>query len=177
MCELPERSEQMTFANYNVYPQVREAHDAAVMIAKNELDWLTLIGNVDCGKTHLAVAICREWITQGKPAKYAYVPLLLDELRQGIGQTGSEAYTYRFNVYCSIPLLVLDDYGTQKASEWAQERLDTIVDYRYMHKLPLVVTSNLRITEMPDRIASRLQRYENGVVIGIDTREYRLRAK
>ena len=41
-----------------------------------------------------------------------------------------------------MPLLVLDDLGVEKSSDWVQEKLDTIVDYRYFRGLPLVVTTN-----------------------------------
>jgi DNA replication protein DnaC len=177
MCDLPPKSEQLTFKSYEVYPEVKDAYTAAVRMVRPDgnLEWLTLIGGVDCGKTHLAVAICRVWIAQGKAAKYAYVPIMLDELRSGMGADGVNSYDYRFNVYCSVPLLVLDDLGVQSSKPWVQEKLDTIVDYRYMNQLPLVVTSNLTLKEMPERIASRLQRYGKSLVVDITAKEYRLR--
>jgi len=146
------------------------------MLPGGGLNWLTLLGSVDLGKTHLAAAICRGWLDQGKPTKYAYVPLLLDELRAGIGKDADslEGYEYRFKMFCTIPLLWLDDLGTENNTPWAQERLDTIIDYRHIHNLALVVTSNLHINQLPVRIASRLQRHPNSKVIGIDAEEYRL---
>jgi len=176
MCELPVASEDMTLANFIVYEELKEAFECAEAIANGSgPDWLVLSGGIDCGKTHLAVALCRHWISRGKPAKYAYVPLLLHELREGYDHEGDESFTYRFNVYCSVPMLVLDDLGAEHTTPWAQEKLDTIIDYRLMHALPLVITTNLMIEELPPRISSRVQRHRHAHLIGIDAPEFRLR--
>ena len=42
-----------------------------------------------------------------------------------------------------MPLLIMDDFGTQNATAWAQEKLFQILNYRYINRLPLVVTTNL----------------------------------
>ena len=51
---------------------------------------------------------------------------------------------------------MLDDFGTQNATAWAQEKLFQIVNYRYINHLPLVVTTNLALDEIEARIRSRL---------------------
>ncbi|HPS41710.1 MAG TPA: ATP-binding protein, partial [Anaerolineaceae bacterium] len=56
-----------------------------------------------------------------------------------------------------VGLLVLDDLGSQNSTKWAAEKLFQIVDYRYSRKLPSVVTTNLEIEDLDDRIRSRLQ--------------------
>ena len=177
MCELPPATENMTFENYKVFPGLEEACEAARAIAYGNLKWLTLLSEVDRGKTHLAIAICREWLRQGKSAKYAFVPLLLDELRAGFDGKGGNSYQSRFEFFCNVNLLVLDDLGVERASDWAMEKLETIVDYRYIHKLPLVVTTNIALDNYSERIASRLKRSEDSKVVVIKATEYRLRRK
>ena len=59
-------------------------------------------------------------------------------------------------------LLVLDDFGTQNATGWAQEKLFQIVNYRYINKLSTVVTTNLALDEIEARIRSRLADPESG---------------
>jgi DNA replication protein DnaC len=177
LCALPGGTEDMTFKNFKEYPDIKKAITAAHDIAKRKVKWLALLGGVDLGKTHLAIAICREWLAGGLPARYAYVPILLDELRRGFSNTGELSYESQFKFFCTVELLVLDDLGTESATPWVQEKLDTIVDYRLVHKLPLVITSNLAINELPIRIASRLQRFGEGRVVVLDGQEYRLRGK
>jgi len=171
-CELPEASEHMTFENFHVHPGLEEAYQAALAIAEEtaEFNWLTLNSDSDRGKTHLLIAVCRHRLRQEKPARYAYVPLLLDELRRGFREGGDLSYEARFDFFLNVPLLALDDLGTEHRTPWVQERIDTILDYRLMHGLALVVTTNLPIDELPFRIASRLQR--KGRVVVIDAPAY-----
>jgi DNA replication protein DnaC len=175
-CQLPDDSEGMTFESFRTSPQLKEAFDAAKAVAAGDIMWLTLLSKVDRGKTHLAVAICRDRLARGEPAKYAYVPLLLDELRAGYND---ESYQARMQQFLDVSLLVLDDLGvTKKPSDWAMEKLNTIIDYRYINGKDLVVTMNCPVNAIPGddegRIGSRLQRVRNGRVIAMEAPEYRL---
>ena len=162
-CELPPASEGMRFDTFRVQPHLQEAYGAALDVVSGELKWLTLTGRTNQGKTHLAVAICHEWLGSGKSARYAYVPLLLDELRRGFDK--GDNYDRRFEMFLNVPLLVLDDLGTENSTPWVQEKLDTIVDYRLMHELALVVTANLSLSQLSPRIASRLMRHGQVVAV------------
>ncbi len=173
-CELPPATENMTLASFETTPALKEAFDCARNLAEEEGDikWLTLIGRAALGKTHLAVAICRRWLERGKPARYAYVPLLLEELRRGFGESGDRSYETRFDRFLNVPLLVLDDLGAEHSTSWVQEKLDTIIDYRLMNGLYLIVTSNLPIDMLPLRIESRLKRAPGAKVVFIKAPEF-----
>lgn len=160
----------MTFELYQPRPAATYAWHAAQAVAYAEQKWLTIMGGVNRGKTHLAVAICRRWLQRGKLARYAYVPLLLDELRRGFGATGENSYEARWDMFLRVPLLVLDDLGAENPTPWVQERLDTLLDARLMAGLSLVVTTNLNLDEIPERIRSRLQR--GGEIVAIEGPEY-----
>jgi DNA replication protein DnaC len=135
---------------------------------------LYLTGQVGTGKTHTAwaavAAWCRatetephdggrneEWLGGGRfgpTVVFTRMTDLLDDLRPG------EDGRRRVRDCQSARLLVLDDIGAEKASEWTQERLYSIVDHRYANCLPLIVTSNLPPAKLEDqageRTASRL---------------------
>ena len=174
-CELPAVTAHMTFENFKPSPQLQKAYDLAVQVANGvgEISWLTLTAGADRGKTHLAVAICRRWLQKGRLARYAFVPLLLEELRRGFREEGDRSYEARFDRFLNVPLLVLDDLGAEYKTPWVQEKLDTIIDYRLMHDLPLVVTTNTPVGELPFRIASRLMRSSGSRVVFIDAPEFR----
>ncbi|MBA7617650.1 hypothetical protein ES703_24966 [subsurface metagenome] len=174
-CELPAGTAHMTFENFRVSPRLREAYDLAVQAAEETsgIAWLTMMAGTDRGKTHLAIAICRRWLQRGKPARYAYVPLLLEELRRGFREEGDRSYEARFDRFLNVPLLVLDDLGTENRTDWVQEKLDTIIDYRLVQGLPLVATTNTPLDELPFRIASRLKRAPGSRVAVIDAPEFR----
>jgi DNA replication protein DnaC len=174
LCELPVETENLTFENFQVYGGVKEAYDKALLVADGKLKWLTLSSEVDHGKTHLAIAICRRWLAQGRTAKYAFVPLLLDELKAGFQSGGENSYQNRFDFFCKVNLLVLDDLGVEKKTDWSLEKLETLVDYRYINKLPLVVTTNKNLDDYSPRIGSRLKRFEDGKIVVIKSPQYRL---
>jgi DNA replication protein DnaC len=180
LCQLPAGTEDWIFEKFDYSGPLREAYEAALELAEERgIKWLTLVGPVDTGKSHLAVAICRRWLARGKPARYVLVPLMLEELRAGYQVEGE--YDRRLEFLLKVPLLVLDDLGTQKPTEWAVEKLMQVIDYRYVNALPLVVTTNKPLDNLPGdsvhRIGSRLLRATFGKVVTINAQEYRLRKK
>jgi len=105
------------------------------------------------------------------------VPLMLEELRSSYNREGE--YDRLMDFLLTVPLLVLDDLGTQKPTEWAVEKLMQIVDYRYVNGLHMVVTTNRSLDDLPGdterRIGSRLLRARFARVVYIDAPEYRIR--
>lgn len=175
-CEFPPMVEDMTFSNFEEYTAVRTALSLANAMADNpgKLAWLTLMGENGVGKTHLAVAVCKAWVTAGIPARYAYVPLLLDELREGFKETGDDSYYARFQYFCTVPLLLLDDIGAESSTAWVQEKLETLINYRLMYKLSLLLTTNKPIEKLSDKISSRLLRLKEANIVNIDAEDYML---
>jgi len=179
-CSLPPFAEGLSFGSFEQYNEVQEAYRVAQIMADkpDALRWLGLIGRNGNGKTHLAVSVCRAWIEAGIPARYTLVSLLLDELREGFRHEDAEhSYEGKFRYYCNIPLLLLDDFGIESKTAWVQEKLDTLIDYRLMNNLSLIVTSNLTLDEMPDRIRSRLMRHPKGIIVGMSADDYSIRKK
>lgn len=155
LCRLPAATENRTFETFRVRPGLEEAYQAALDVAEGRLKWLTLCGGVDCGKSHLAIAIVRKWLERELPARFLVVPQLLDDLRRGYDADAAMTYEQEFHVFKNVDLLVLDDLGMERTTSWAQEKLDTLVDYRYLNQLSLVVTTNVGMDEISPRIASR----------------------
>jgi DNA replication protein DnaC len=135
---------------------LREAYEVARAYAEDPNGWLVLLGGYGCGKTHLAAAIANEQIARGRIALFIVVPDLLDYLRATYSPHSSATYDERFEQVRSAPLLILDDLGTQSSTEWAEEKLYQIFNYRYNARLPTVVTSNQELEAIDIRIRSRL---------------------
>jgi DNA replication protein DnaC len=174
LCRLPRGTEDRTFENFKMRPGLKEAYQAARAIAEGKLLWLTLLGGVDSGKTHLAISICRYWLERDKPARFAAAPEFLDELRRGYQPNADMSYDEEFYFYKNVDLLVLDDLGMESSTPWAQEKLDMLIKYREENALPLVVTTQVTMAQISSRIASRLQRVPFGKVVNIEAIEYRL---
>jgi len=174
LCRLPQGTDNRTFESFKVRPGLNEAYRLAMDVAQGKLKWLTLMGDVDTGKSHLAISIARKWLENGRPARYVAVPKLLDELRRGYHPDADMSYDQEFYFYENVDLLVLDDLGMESSTPWAQEKLDMLVNSRYENAMPLVVTTNLGLHQISPRIASRLQRATFGRVVNIRASEFRI---
>jgi DNA replication protein DnaC len=134
--------------------------------------WLFIEGPYGSGKTHLAAAVANTAVGLGIPTLFLTVPDLLDTLRFSYDDPEA-TFEGRFEEIRNISLLVLDDFGTQNATSWAQEKLFQIINYRYINQLPLVVTTNLALEEIEGRISSRLQDPELVTRVEIVAPDYR----
>jgi DNA replication protein DnaC len=65
------------------------------------------------------------------------------------------SYDKFFESVKNAPLLVLDDFGKQTTTPWAQEKLYQVINYRYNAKLPTVITTNCATDELDAPILSR----------------------
>ncbi|HEY2981252.1 MAG TPA: ATP-binding protein, partial [Anaerolineales bacterium] len=148
------------------------AYNHAQHYAQNLNGWLLLQGGYGCGKTHLAAAIANFAVAMGVPTLFLTVPDLLDMLRFSFDSEDT-TFEQRFDEIRNASLLVLDDFGTQNATPWAQEKLFQIVNYRYINKLSLVVTTNLLLDEIEPRLRSRLGDPELVSAVRVSAPDYR----
>jgi DNA replication protein DnaC len=148
------------------------AFNQAHHYAKSLNGWILLQGGYGCGKTHLAAAIANFAVGVGVPTLFLTVPDLLDMLRFSYDSEDT-TFEQRFNEIRNASLLVLDDFGTQNATAWAQEKLFQIINYRYINKLSLVVTTNLSLDEIDARIRSRVTDPQLVSIVRINAPDYR----
>ena len=130
---------------------------------------LYLAGQVGTGKTHTAWMAVAAWCMatgtfprdEGRQDDvhggarirptviFTRMTDLLDDLRPG------DSARQRVRDCQLADLLVLDDIGAEKASEWTQERLYSVIDHRYAGCMPLIVTSNLPPVKLADQTGAR----------------------
>lgn len=134
---------------------LKEAFRLAQEFARAPEGWLVFQGDNGCGKTHLAAAIVNYRYQNKKPALFIVVPDFLDHLRSTFSPESKISYDELFESVKNAPLLVLDDFGRQTTTLWAQEKLYQVINYRYNAQLPTVITTNCSTDEMDSPIASR----------------------
>jgi DNA replication protein DnaC len=101
-------------------------------------------GPYGVGKTHLAVAILKAVIRKcGAKGYFFETPDLLRQVRHTYNNRVDETEMGVLAPVLSAELLVLDDLGTEKTSEWVQETLGLVVNTRYNARRPTILTSNL----------------------------------
>jgi DNA replication protein DnaC len=153
--------------------QLHQAFNLAVEFARSPEGWLIFQGVNGCGKTHLAAAIANYQLAQGKPVLFVVVPELLDHLRSTFSPDSKISYDEFFEKLKETPLLILDDFGEQSTTPWAQEKLYQLINYRYNARLPMVVTTCLSLEEIEPRISSRMVDPKLSVVFNIMAPDYR----
>ncbi len=139
---------------------LRQAFTVAQAYAELPSKWLIFIGPHGVGKTHLAAAIANYRVQHGySRVLFISVADLLDHLRATYSPTSAVNYDQRFEEIKTVPLLILDGLGVQNTTAWAREKLYQLLDYRYVTKLPTVITMNKTLEEMEDedpQLGSRL---------------------
>jgi DNA replication protein DnaC len=152
---------------------LRQAFNLAVEFARLPEGWLIFQGINGCGKTHLAAAIANYRLAQGKPVLFVVVPDLLDHLRSTFSPDSKISYDEFSDKLKETPLLILDDFGEQSITPWAQEKLYQLINYRYNARLPIVVTTCLSLDEIETRISSRMVDPRISLVFNITAPDYR----
>ena len=156
---------------------LQRAYKLARSYAEKPEGWLLLMGNYGTGKTHLAAAIANLQRDRGAEVMFLTVPDLLDYLRMAYNPGVQVNFDQRFDAVKNVPLLVMDDMGVESASPWAKEKLFQLLDYRYVSRLPTVITTAKKLEELNERVATRLMDERRCFIYAITARSYAMRRK
>lgn len=176
-----ERFRSRSFATFRATPATKPAVDlcrrfCAAIKRDPKVPGLLLKGSYGTGKTHLAVSILRETAEAGIPGMFVVVPDLIAKMLASFdakdGKAGDLVETAK-----SVPLLVLDDLGAENPKPWVVELIYVLINHRYEHMLPTIITTNYDGKQLDAvfgrRIVSRLA--EMTVPVNIRAEDYRMR--
>ncbi len=104
---------------------------------------LLLYGPVGIGKSYYAACIANSLLEREIPVKMTNFTRIIYEMQSSF--EGRQEYLDRLNRY---NLLILDDLGCERESEYMQEQVYNIIDGRYRTKLPMIVTTNIDMEEI-----------------------------
>jgi len=136
---------------YNLKLCLRYANHFDEMLAKNQ--GLLFYGGVGTGKTFAAACIANHLLNQRIPVIMTSFVKLMESM-QGFSEDDS-ALIARLN---RAKLLIIDDLGAERSTDYALEKVYDIVDSRYRAKLPIILTTNLSMTELKESTDIRYTR-------------------
>lgn len=163
--DLGERYKNATLENF----EARKGSDACKMFAeilvKEFEEWkeqaLVFWGQVGNGKTHLAAAIANALKSKGCIVIFIKMTELLDLIKSTFGKDkkGNRVTDYskediiKALMLCDV--LILDDIGAEKITDWVEDEVFKIIDGRYVRKKKIIATSNLEPQKLKEHIQDR----------------------
>lgn len=145
---------------HHLTPGLELAHAALKQVTAGELNGVYLYGGPGTGKTWIS-GRWTLWMRQDlKAARWASVSRYLGELRDAVRDSDPLALSRAKHSIETAEILVLDDLGAERVTDFAREAMTELIDYRWANQLPYVGTSNLYhdalIEHIGDRAVSRL---------------------
>lgn len=180
---IPDRFKSRGFYNFDKKRNIK-GFEACRLYAKTFVDRLQdgkglfITGTVGTGKTHLAVAVIDHIARILKRKRYFNIAFtsavgLLSEIRYSY-ETKDTENTIKFYENCD--LLVIDDLGIEKSTDWTHELFYQIIDSRYSNLKPVIITTNLTDEEIKAKLSERIisRVYEMCQGIKLTGKDYRL---
>lgn len=181
-----EKSLAQSFANYSLdwdstgVEIRRKLLTACKQFAAAPKGFLVVYGSYGCGKSHLCAAIYNEIVGRNKPIIFISMLDLMRSLKALFNDKNEDAeretYEHRLSIYQKIDVLILDDIGAGRMTEFDESVLTELVDYRYRNQLPTVFVSNLDMTDRRSfnpRLVERWNEVGMSTIIGITAPSYR----
>ncbi|CAB3783315.1 ATP-binding protein [Pararobbsia alpina] len=175
---IPSRFDGCTFDNYVTDTEGKRAALTAVRNFVEALDsrldpsskepfWLAMHGKVGTGKSHLCVAAINAVIEKHSPM-YMEVPRIVQRVSATWRRDSSESESDVVRNLTTVGLLVIDEIGVQRGTEFEQTIMTDILNARYSNHMPTILATNYNKPNLDavlgDRIADRLREVGKRVI-------------
>jgi len=143
---------QLNIYNSDAFNLCKKYSENFDSIKKTKKNGIFLAGPCGVGKSHLAYSIANSLINKGQSVISMTMIDLLMHIRRSYDSSGQKSESDILKVYEDCTLLVIDDLGKEKPTEWTLSMIYTIIDRRYNSYKPVIVTTNYSAGELIDRL-------------------------
>ena len=149
--------QNMSFENFNINSE----NEMAVKVSKDYIDkcitkienkGLIITGESGVGKTHLVASIANKLIENDKIVLMGRLTTLLDMIKETF-RDNTKSENELIELYSNVDMIIIDDLGTEKISQWALEKLYTIVQNRCENRLPIIITTRFNKEGLTERFS------------------------
>lgn len=130
----------------------RKDERGRVVEPAKERNGLFITGSFGTGKTHLAAAIANQIINDGTPVICMTMIDLLARIKQTFDRSDGATEAEVMKIYEDIPLLIIDDLGSEQPTEWGITKIFAIINARYEAYMPTIITTNYTVQELTKRM-------------------------
>lgn len=153
--KLGKRFQNSKFETFDWRPGTEKALQYAKEFVENfdnnEGEGLLIWGVSGNGKSHLAAAISHALKAKEKTVVFQDVPELLERIRSTFNRDSKETETVIMDAFLDCDLLVMDDIGAEKVTDWVLNVLFRIIDGRNRRMKPIVYTTNFNPAKLMQR--------------------------
>lgn len=183
---LTEEQALMTIDDYNVSPDTLKMHQMTKDYICGQ-SWrdgkgFALVGSVGAGKTMLAQIIASAIMRDMKTVIFIPTTSLMAELLAAQFSNDKSEFEQRIDKLIKADIVIFDDIGKEKPTEWVQNQYFRIIDGRYNSRRTTGYTSNYefghlaeRFSEFGDAIISRIIAMTRDYQVNVKAKDYRLR--
>ena len=155
--EIPEQYKGLTFADYKVDANNKNAVTAAHKLIDDVKQGVYFYGSYGCGKTMLAAIIAQEHLKRGRSVLFSKLPDVLRNIRATFNKDSTVSEIEILQKLYTVPILIIDDVKAVRQKKFAGETLFDIIDARYNAKLQTILTSNDTLKELQEALDNPLE--------------------
>lgn len=150
--------EEYADLDLTTFPDPRIAADVADWWYERPAPWLLLCGDLGVGKTGLEIGLVKKALADGRSALFRPFVELLSDIRATYRSRDAHEpdEAALVNACKETHVLALDDLGAARVTDWAQERLFEVLNYRYNERRTTILTTNLGPAELAEYVGERI---------------------